>query len=156
VSYRGRLRAALTFLEILAYANYYRDLRHTECERDPARYVTIAPGRWASMNTKPKINPGSTYVLNETDIEQLDELSLTSMVTALVETIPQDDPAAAPIGVAAPSPAAETAINEIIKGLSEWADQPPELSDSPAEPDTAGDLIDPELIFLGLTPGRRR
>ena len=32
------------------------------------------------MNEKPKISPANTYVFDEDDIEQLDDLSLTSVI----------------------------------------------------------------------------
>jgi hypothetical protein len=108
------------------------------------------------MDTKPKISPNGTYVLDEEDIEQLDELSLTSLISAVVEATPQDDPEVKSSGIAASSDDGDTTINAILRAPSASDDQQPGF---PAEPDpahTGGELIAPELVFPELTPGRRR
>jgi hypothetical protein len=103
------------------------------------------------MHERPKINPSSTYVIDESEIEQLDELSLTSMVTALVEAVPETGPAPAS-DVAEPTPAGDTAINEILAASS--VDQQSERS--AAEPESEGDLLPAGVLFPDLKPERRR
>ena len=44
------------------------------------------------MITKPKVSASGTYVLDPEDVEELDQLSITSVVTALVEAVPEDQP----------------------------------------------------------------
>ena len=79
------------------------------------------------MDAKPKFSPSGTYVLDAEDVEHLDELSLTSMVSALVEAIPEDDPKLAAPSIASPSVAGDTTINEILSAPSASVDQPPTL-----------------------------
>jgi hypothetical protein len=98
------------------------------------------------MDGKPKISARETYVLDEAEIEQLDQLSLTSVVTALVEAVPEDDPEPKSLGIAPSSVKGDTTINEILEAPS-VDDQPVERSDSSAQPEPAGDLIAPELVF---------
>jgi hypothetical protein len=104
------------------------------------------------MTSRPKINPSSTYVLDEADIEQLDELTLTSMVTALVE-IAHEGPPEPPADLATSLPAGDAAINEILAASS--ADQKLERSDVLVEPETTDDLLAADVLFPELTPERR-
>ena len=48
------------------------------------------------MDDKPKISPNSTYVLDEQDIEELDELSLTSIIRDASELTEQEKPEETP------------------------------------------------------------
>jgi hypothetical protein len=110
------------------------------------------------MDAKPKFSPNGTYVLDAEDIEQLDELSLTSIVTALVEAAPDDDPKLQAPSIAAPSVAGDTTINQILSAPPAAADQPLKPPNFPAEPEptiTAGDLLAPELMFPDLAPQKK-
>ena len=108
------------------------------------------------MDTRPKINPNGTYVLDEEDIEQLDQLSLTSVISAVVDATFRDDPEPKSSGIAASAAEGDTTINKLLGPRSTPGDEPPEQSGFPAEPEPAGDLIAPELVFPDLAPGRRR
>jgi hypothetical protein len=104
------------------------------------------------MNTKTKIDPSSTYVIDESEIEQLDELSLTSMVTALVEVAPEDAPEP-PADSGASLPPGDAAINEIL--AASGANQKRERSDLLIEPETTDDLLSADVLFPELTRERR-
>jgi hypothetical protein len=108
------------------------------------------------MDKKPKLSPNGTYVFDEDDIEQLDELSLTSVVKGLTETTPEDDPEPKSSGAAAPSDGGDTTINAILRSPPKSDDQQPGFLDEPDPAETDGDLIDPELMFPELKPERRR
>jgi hypothetical protein len=112
------------------------------------------------MDTKSKFSPNGTYVLDAEDIEQLDQLSLTSVVSALGETVTEDDPAPAASSIPEHSVEGDTTINKILGAQSasesdQLAGQPDLPSESEAA-QTAGDLIAPELLFPELTSGRKR
>lgn len=111
------------------------------------------------MDTKPKISPTGTYVLDAEDIEQLDQLSLTSVVSALGETVSEDDPEWTSSSIPE-SLDGDTTINKILAAQAASAsDQLAEQPDFPTESEsaqTAGDLIAPELLFPELTGGRKR
>jgi hypothetical protein len=105
------------------------------------------------MHEIPKFNPSSTYVIDESEIEQLDELSLTSMVTALVEVAPESslEPASdVPVSLTT----GDTAINEILAASSPG--QQAERSLVSAEPEVSGDLLPAEVLFPDLKSERQR
>ena len=107
------------------------------------------------MDYKTKISPNGTYVLDSEDLEQLDELSLTSVINAIPEA--QQSPKQPPKSSKAPAPdAGDTTINEILRGAPATTDRPPSAAPKTPEPaESTGDLIDPELIFTDLKPPRR-
>lgn len=110
------------------------------------------------MDTKPKISANGTYVFDAEDLEQLDDASLTSVLSAVVESTEQENDELKSSGIAAPSAEGDTTINAILKGPPSSNDQPPAHSRFPdkSEPaETAGDLIAPDLMFPEL-PRRRR
>jgi hypothetical protein len=103
------------------------------------------------MDSKTRISANGTYVLDPEDIEQLDELSLTSLINAIPEAQQPPKPAEAP----APD-AGDTTINQILRGAPATIDAPrAPPPKSPERPESTGDLIDPELIFSDPTPPRR-
>jgi hypothetical protein len=109
------------------------------------------------MGTKPKVSANGTYIFDAQDIEQLDEVSLTSIVSTIVDSNEQDAPELKSSDIAAPS-AGDTTINSILKGAPSSNDQPPAHSGLPVKPESAettDDLIAPELIFSDLPPRRR-
>ena len=111
------------------------------------------------MDTKPKVSAGGTYVFDAEDIEQLDELSLTSVLRSVVDSGEHEAPEQKAPDIATPCAAGDTTINEILRAESASNDQPPEQPRFPTDPSpgpTAGDLIDPDLVFPELTSGRRQ
>jgi hypothetical protein len=105
------------------------------------------------MNTKPKISANGTYVFDPEDIEQLDELSLTSMIAAIDPSRPPDD-----VQRTDPEPracAGDTTINALLEEAAASDAPAPTYVESPEAPGETGDLIDPELIFKE-PPSRRR
>jgi hypothetical protein len=111
------------------------------------------------MDTKTKISANGTYVLDSEDLEQLDELSLTSVINAIPEAqqSPKQPPKQPPKSSKAPAPdAGDTTINEILRGAPATPDRPPAAVPPNADPaESTGDLLDPELIFTERTPPRR-
>ena len=117
------------------------------------------------MGTKQKVSANGTYVFDPGEIEQLDELSLTSVLSAVVDDAsPQEapEPAESP-DIVAPASLGGTTINELLSGQLEPDDEPPARSGLPIRPqpaeETPGDLIDPDLLFPELTKskgGKRR
>jgi hypothetical protein len=111
---------------------------------------------------KQKISANGTYVFDAEEIEQLDELSLTSVLSAIADPNAQENPEAEPPDLVAPARLGDTTINELLSGQLEPDDAPSAQSDLPIRPEPAeepGDLIDPELLFPDLTPsksGKRR
>lgn len=116
----------------------------------------------STVNTKPKISANGTYVLDPEDIEQLNELSLTSVISDVIGSMRQEgsEPEAssdAPM----PFEAADTTINELLDLEPSSDDEPFADSGRSAGPETAadaetsGDLLDPALIFTELEPRRR-
>ena len=103
------------------------------------------------MGTKQKISANGTYVLDAAEIEQLDELSLTSVVRAMGEGNPQEAPDAP--NVVWPARLGDTTINELLSGQLEPDEVPSALFGAPVrqepgeEPD---DLIDAELLLPEL------
>jgi len=43
------------------------------------------------MGKKPRIDPGSTYVLDEKDVEELDDLTLTTVIRDVATTVDKED-----------------------------------------------------------------
>jgi len=108
--------------------------------------------------TKQKISADGTYVFDAEEIEQLDELSLTSVLSAIVDPVPQEDSEPKSTLVAAVPGKADTTINEILKGQGSAQDQRPThrgLNNNPLPAETSDDLIDPALVFPELTPRPR-
>jgi hypothetical protein len=114
------------------------------------------------MSTNQKISANGTYVFDPEEIEQLDELSLTSVLSAVVDASPQEPPETETRNVVAPTTRGDTTINELLGGQLEPDDAPAARSDLPVRPEPAedfGDLIDPELLFPDLATskaGKRR
>jgi hypothetical protein len=110
------------------------------------------------MGTKQKISANGTYVFDPEEIEQLDELSLTSVLSAVVDGSPQEGPETEPPNLVAPASRGDTTINELLSGQLEPDDEPPSRSGLPVRPQPAeeapGDLIDPELLFPDLTTSK--
>ena len=107
------------------------------------------------MDAKTKISANGTYVLDPEDVEQLDELSLTSVMKEAVDAIPQVESSPKPSDTAA-SGEGDTTINAILRGVPSADDQPSSaLPQAPAPSENTGDLLAPELLFPDLTPPRR-
>jgi hypothetical protein len=104
------------------------------------------------MNTKAKISANGTYVFDPEEVEQLDELSLTSMIAAI-------DPSQSPNEAQAAAPehstgAGDTTINALLAEPSELPHQTPKrapVSMRPDAPETGDDLISPDVLFPDLT-----
>ena len=108
------------------------------------------------MDAKTKISANGTYVLDPEDVEQLDELSLTSIMKEAVDAIPETEPSPRSSPTATSTDEGDTTINAILRGAPSADDQPSSaLPPDPAPSDSTGDLIAPELIFPDLTPPRR-
>jgi hypothetical protein len=72
------------------------------------------------MKAKPKISANGTYILDPEDIEQLDELSLTSVISDVVGAISEEHADSGSTDVESPSDAGDTTINRIpTRSLSE-------------------------------------
>jgi hypothetical protein len=103
------------------------------------------------MDSKTKISANGTYVLDPEDIEQLDELSLTSLINAIPQ--PQPSPKAPDAGAA---DTGDTTINEMLRGAPATTDRPPaDAPESQEQSESTGDLVDPALIFTDPPPPRR-
>jgi hypothetical protein len=112
--------------------------------------------RLAIMSAKQKISANGTYVFDPEEIEQLDELSLTSVLSTMVDPA-QEVPEAASPDVVAPARLGDTTINELLSDQLEPDDAPPAHLGLPVRPEPAedpGDLIDPELLFPDLTTSK--
>ena len=108
------------------------------------------------MDAKTKITANGTYVLDPEDVEQLDELSLTSVMKEAVDAIPQVESSPKTSDTAASTGDGDTTINAILRGMPSAEDQPSSaLPQAPAPSESTGDLLAPELIFPDLTPPRR-
>ncbi len=110
------------------------------------------------MGTKQKITADGTYVFDPEEIEQLDELSMTSVLSAVVEAIPEEHCQPQP-PVVGPASRGDTTINELLSGQLEPDDGPPAHCGLPptSEPaETTDDLIDPDLLFPELASSRGR
>jgi hypothetical protein len=109
--------------------------------------------------TKQKVSANGTYVFDPEDIEQLDELSLTSVLSAVVDGAgPQEVPEPESPNTVAPASLGGTTINELLSGQLEPND---ERLRAPAFPpdrsaERVDDLIDPELVFPELTTTKGR
>ena len=105
------------------------------------------------MATKAKITANGTYVFDPEEIEQLDELSLTSMIAAIDPSQPPGDAkrAATEPGACA----GDTTINTLLEEPTSPHELPPSYMDPLDPPEQPGDLIAPELIFTEPTPRRR-
>jgi hypothetical protein len=109
------------------------------------------------MTTKQKVSANGTYVFDPAEIDQLDELSMTTVLSDAInaaarrlEPQPPDLVGSARVG--------DTTINELLGGQLEPNDAPPPHSGFPARSEPAeetGDLIDPDLLFPDL-PSKRR
>jgi hypothetical protein len=113
------------------------------------------------MGQKQKLSANGTYVFDPEEIEELDELSLTSIVRGIVDCSPQEAPSAESPNVVSPARLGDTAINELLSGQLEPDDAPAASSELPIRPELAeepGDLIDPEILFPDLLKkgGKRR
>jgi hypothetical protein len=104
------------------------------------------------MSGKQKISANGTYVFDPEDIEQLDELSFTSMIKAIE---PGQQPSEAV--QAQPEPVAgDTTINAMLEEPAESCDEDYRATDElQGDPEETGDLLAPELIFGELPPRRR-
>jgi hypothetical protein len=104
------------------------------------------------MNTKTKISANGTYVFDPEDIEQLDELSLTSMIAAIDPSKPPDK---AKLAAPQPTCAGDTTINALLEAPTITDEPAPTYIEPPGALEEMGDLIAPELIFREH-PSRRR
>jgi len=66
------------------------------------------------MKSKPKISANGTYILDPEEIEQLDELSLTSVISDVVGAIPEERADSESTDVESPSDAGDTTVNKIL------------------------------------------
>jgi hypothetical protein len=110
------------------------------------------------MGTKQKISTNGTYVFDPDEIEQLDELSLTSVLSAVVDASPQEAPSPMSADIVSPARLGDTTINELLSGQLEPDDAPPANSGLPVSlelAETSDDLIDPELLFPELSTRKR-
>jgi len=109
------------------------------------------------MSTKQKVSPNGTYVFDPAEIDQLDELSMTTVLSDAVNaTTPEGREIESP-DVVGPARGGDTTINELLNGQLEPDDAPPAHSGIPAGPEPAeepGDLIDPDVLFPDL-PSKR-
>jgi hypothetical protein len=106
------------------------------------------------LDAKTEISANGTYVLDPEDVEQLDELSLTSVITDVVKASAQPSPKSS--DAAASGAEGDTTINEILRGAPATTVQPPATVPRRAEPsESTGDLVAPELIFDDVTQRRR-
>ncbi len=106
------------------------------------------------MGAKQKITAAGTYVFDPEEIEQLDELSMTSVLSAVVEAIPEEHCQPEP-PIVAPVSRGNTTINELLSGQLGPDDGPPARLPARSEPvETTDDLIDPDVIFPELTTSR--
>jgi hypothetical protein len=108
----------------------------------------------ASVNGKPRKSATDTYVLDQDEVDQLDELSLTSVIGDFTDAgdaagIGTDDPPEPE----APSPSTEgdTTINQLLEDSSLLDYQIPDdhgydVTQSESE-DEPSELIAPDLIF---------
>jgi hypothetical protein len=111
------------------------------------------------MSTKQKISANGTYVFDPEEIEQLDESSMTSVLSTLVDPSAQESSETESPDIVAPARLGDTTINELLSGQLEPDDAPLSRSGLPAGPEPAeelGDLIDPELLFPDLTTSKGR
>jgi hypothetical protein len=113
------------------------------------------------MVGKPKINPRDTYVFDPDEIDQLDELSLTSVMRQVCDPLelPQNERDGNALNSEiAPSASApvDTTINELLERSISMADllsdtRPHSISEAATEPkpvvESLDDLIAPELLF---------
>jgi hypothetical protein len=110
------------------------------------------------MSTKQKISANGTYVFDPEEIEQLDELSLTSVVRAIGESQQEAASTDAP-NVVSPARLGDTTINELLSDQLEPDVESPVISCLPVSRELAeeapGDLIDPDVLFPDLTTGKR-
>jgi hypothetical protein len=111
------------------------------------------------MGTKQKISANGTYVFDPEEIEQLDELSMTSVLSAVVDQDTKEHRQTESTDGVSPARLGDTTINELLSGQIE----PDDAADlnlgfpaGPEPPETADDLIDPDLIFPELTPSNGR
>lgn len=106
------------------------------------------------MSTKQKISANGTYVFDPAEIDQLDELSMTTVLSDVVNANTPDDGATESPDVVGPARLGDTTINELLSGQIEPDDAPPARSGLPFRPqheeETPEDLIDPELLFPDL------
>jgi hypothetical protein len=106
------------------------------------------------MSTKGKISANGTYVFDPEEIEQLDELSLTSMIAAIVPNEQPDE--ARRVDLERGACAGDTTINALLEEPVASPEDPlPTYVDPRGDPEEAGDLIAPELMFTE-PPSRRR
>jgi hypothetical protein len=100
------------------------------------------------MGTKQKISANGTYVLDPEEIEQLDELSMTSVLAAVDDPDTTEHRQTESPNVVSPARLGDTTINELLSGQLEPDDAPPARSGIPATPqpedETSDDLIEPE------------
>lgn len=108
---------------------------------------------------KPKISAKGTYVFNEDDLNQLGDLSFTSVIADMADSVEQAkrELRQSWCDQAAAATQTDPEINELLEGASAPSDARP--NDGAGEPDLATrsetaeateDLIDPELVFPEL------
>lgn len=102
------------------------------------------------MGGKPKISPRGTYVLDAVDLEQLDELSLTSVIGEMTDALEPLCGEPAEDGVPNASGAGDPTINALLEdGRDPPTGRRQDVSEIPeyAAIETADELIAPELLF---------
>ncbi len=111
------------------------------------------------MGTKNKISANGTYVFDPAEIDHLDELSMTSILSDVVNATTPESGEAEPVDVVGPARLGDTTINELLSGQLEPDDAPlahPGLHVGPDPAEAPDDLIDPELLFPDLTASKGR
>ena len=109
------------------------------------------------MSTKQKVSANGTYVFDPAEIDQLDELSMTAVLSDVVNANTPERNETEPLDVVGPARLGDTTINELLSGQLEPDDAPPAHSGLPARPDPeedSGDLIDPGILFPDLPTKR--
>ena len=107
------------------------------------------------MDAKSKISANGTYVLDPEDVEQLDELSLTSVMKEAAGALPRGEPSPTS-DEGASTGEGDTTINEILRGAPTRDDELASGgSQDSVQSDNTEELLAPELIFPDLTPRRR-
>jgi hypothetical protein len=106
------------------------------------------------MSTKQKISANGTYVFDPAEIDELDVLSMTTVLAEVVDANPPErSETESPDVVVEPARLGDTTINELLSGQVEPDDAPPAHSGLPVRPELeeeSGDLIDPGILFPDL------
>jgi hypothetical protein len=107
------------------------------------------------MGTKQKVSANGTYVFDPDEIEQLDELTFTSILPTIADDGgPQPGSESESPEVVAPGAVGNTTINELLSYQLEPDAEPPPRSDLPgrvqAAEEPSDDLLDPGVMFPEL------